>query len=179
MVKAINKQLFNQAKKYIAAGVNSPLRSFRAVGGNPVFIKSGKGSKIYSEDAGSFIDYNLSWGALILGHAHPKVIGSLKNAAYKGTSFGAPTKAETELAKIIIKAIPSIERIRLVNSGTEAVMRAIRLARAFTKKDKVIKFEGSYHGHADYLLDCPGVPAGFKKDTLVTPYNDIKKIEGL
>lgn len=179
MAEAINRQLFNQAKKYIAAGVNSPLRSFRAVGGNPIFIKSGKGAKIYSEDKSSFIDYNLSWGALILGHAHPKVIDSVKNAAYKGTSFGAPTKAETELAKIIIKAIPSIERIRLTNSGTEAVMTAIRLARAFTKKDKVIKFEGSYHGHVDYLLDCPGVPSAFKKDTLVAPYNDIEKIEGL
>ncbi|MEK6727499.1 MAG: glutamate-1-semialdehyde 2,1-aminomutase [Candidatus Omnitrophota bacterium] len=179
MVKAINKQLFAEAKKYIAGGVNSPVRSFRSVGGTPIFIKSGKGAKIYSENGRSFIDYNLSWGVLILGHSHPKVIGALKKAIDNGASFGASTKAETELAKIIIKAIPSIERIRLVNSGTEAVMSAIRLARAFTKKNKVVKFEGSYHGHADYLLDCPGVPEEFKKDTLTAPYNNLKIVQGL
>ena len=179
MAKSISEKLFIEAKKYIPGGVNSPVRSFRAVGSDPVFIRSAKGSKIYSEDGRNYIDYNLSWGALFLGHAHPKVVSVLKETVSKGTSFGAPTKAETELARIIIKAIPSIERIRLTNSGTEAVMSAIRLARAFTKKNKIIKFAGSYHGHADYLLDCPGVPGGCKKDTLVAPFNDLEKVEAL
>jgi glutamate-1-semialdehyde 2,1-aminomutase len=175
----LNKNLFNKAERYIAGGVNSPVRSFKAMGGLPIFIKSGKGSKIYSEDGRRFIDYCQSFGALILGHSHPKVVDALKKAVDKGTGFGIPTKQETELAEIIIKAIPSIERIRFTNSGTEAVMGAIRLARAYTKKNKIIKFIGSYHGHADYLLDCVGIPQDFKKHTLVAPYNDIKKVQSL
>ncbi len=145
------RNLFEQAKEYIPGGVNSPVRSFRAVGGYPVFVKEAKGSKIYGECGREFIDYCLSWGALILGHAHPKVVESLSGAIKKGTSFGTATKSEIELAKLIVEAVPSIEQVRLTNSGTEAVMSAIRLARAYTGKDKIIKFEGSYHGHADYL----------------------------
>lgn len=166
-----------EAKRYIAGGVNSPVRSFKAVGGEPVFVKSGKGSKIFGEDGKSYIDYCLSWGALILGHAHNAVIAELKKALDNGTSFGAPTRLEIELARLITEAMPSIERLRLTNSGTEAVMGAIRLARAYTKRDYIVKFEGSYHGHADYLLNCEGVPGDFTKSTLVVPYNDIEKTE--
>jgi len=155
------------------------VRSFKAVNGEPIFIRSAKGSKIYSEDGKEFVDYCLSFGALILGHTHPKVSKELKNAIGKGTTFGAPTKLETELAKTIIQAIPSIQLIRLTNSGTEAVMAAVRLARAFTRRNKIIKFAGSYHGHADYLLDCPGVPGEFTQHTLVCPYNDIEKLQEL
>jgi len=179
VVEKLNKRFFNEAKRYIAGGVNSPVRAFRAVGGEPIFIKSACGSKIYSEEGREFIDYCQSFGALILGHAHPKIREELKKAVDKGTSFAAPTKQETELARIIIKAIPSIERIRFTNSGTEAVMGVIRLARAYTQKNKIIKFIGSYHGHADYLLDCAGIPQDFKKHTLVAPYNEIKKVQSL
>lgn len=179
MDKTLNKQLFSEAKRYIAGGVNSPVRSFKAVGGSPVFIKRGEGSKIYSEDNREFIDYCQSFGALILGHANPDVVKELKKAIEKGSSFAAPTKLETELAKLIIKAIPAIERIRLTNSGTEAVMTAIRLSRAYTHKNKIIKFGGSYHGHADYLLDSKGVPDDFTKYTIVSPYNNIKKAQEL
>lgn len=168
MVKALDKYLFNEAKKYLVGGVNSPVRSFKAVGGYPVFIKRGRGSKIYSEDDREFIDYCQSFGALILGHANPNVAKELKKAIDKGTSFATTTKLETELAKLIIKAIPSIERIRFTNSGTEAAMTAIRLSRAYTRKNKIIKFEGLYHGHAD-----------FTKYTLLAPYNNIKKVEDL
>jgi len=177
--KDLNQELFNAAKRCIAGGVNSPVRSFKSVGGAPIFIKSGKGAKIYSADGREFIDYCQSFGALILGHAHPEVVNALKKTSDKGSSFGLPTKEETELAWLIIKAIPSIERIRFTNSGTEAVMAAIRLARAYTRKRKIIKFIGSYHGHADYLLDCPGIPQDFKRHTLLAPYNDIKKVEEL
>lgn len=179
MSLTVNDKLFGEAKKYLVGGVNSPVRAFRAVGGEPIFVKSARGCKIYSEDGRKFIDYCLSWGALILGHTSPKVVEGLKRAVDKGTSFGAPTKQETELAKLIIGAIPSIEKLRLTNSGTEAVMAAIRLARAFTKKNKIIKFAGSYHGHADYLLDCQGVPQDFTKHTLVAPYNNIEKVKEL
>jgi glutamate-1-semialdehyde 2,1-aminomutase len=179
MVEILNKQLFLKAKQYIAGGVNSPVRSFKATGGLPIFIRSAKGSRIYSEDGREFIDYCLSFGALILGHSHPKVAAELKKAIDKGGSFGTPTKLETELAKAIIKAIPSIQNIRLTNSGTEAVMGAIRLARAFTMRNSIIKFSSAYHGHADYLLDCPGIPGDFKKHTLTSAYNDIKGVEEL
>ena len=184
------RNLFEQAKEYIPGGVNSPVRSFRAVGGYPVFVKEAKGSKIYGECGREFIDYCLSWGALILGHAHPKVVESLSGAIKKGTSFGTATKSEIELAKLIVEAVPSIEQVRLTNSGTEAVMSAIRLARAYTGKNKIIKFEGSYHGHADYLLvkggsgqatmgmpNSLGVPKDFVKHTIVLPYNDIERVE--
>lgn len=186
----IRERLFSQAEEFIPGGVNSPVRSFKGVGGCPVFINRGKGSRLYGECGGEFIDYCLSWGALILGHAHPKVIRSLEEALKKGTSFGASTKAETELARLIVGALPSIEQVRLTNSGTEAVMGAIRLARAYTGKDKIIKFEGAYHGHADYLLvkagsgaaalgiaDSLGVPKSFSRDTLVLPFNDIRRVE--
>lgn len=179
MAEAINKHLFNEAKQYIPGGVNSPVRSFKAVGGYPVFIKRADGAKIYSEDGRKFIDYCMGFGALILGHRHPEVIKTLKGILEKGVLFGTPTKLETELAKLIVQAIPSIDEIRLTNSGTEAVMTAVRLARAYTKKDKIIKFAGAYHGHADYLLDCPGIPRDFIKHTLTCPYNDIKKVNAL
>ena len=187
---SIAKGLFNEAKRYIPGGVNSPVRSFSSVGGYPVFVNRASGSKLYGECDGEFIDYCLSWGALILGHVHPKVTKSLKQAIKDGTSFGTATKLEIELAKLITEAVPSIEQVRLTNSGTEAVMGAVRLARAHTKKNKIIKFEGSYHGHADYLLvksgsgqatlgipDSLGVPKDFTKHTIVLPYNDIKKVE--
>ena len=177
MVKSLDKKLFNEAKKYIPGGVNSPVRSFKAIGGEPIFIKYGKGPKIYSEDGREFIDYCLSWGTLILGHANEKVGTALKKALENGVSFGAITKQEVELAAIITDAIPSIEKIRLTNSGTEAVMGAVRLARAFTGKNKLIKFEGSYHGHADYLLDCRGIPQAFKDSVITLPYNDAKRAQ--
>jgi len=186
----ISRDLSNEAKKYIPGGVNSPVRSFKAVGGYPVFVKRAKGSKIYGECGGEFIDYCLSWGALILGHAHPFVVENVKKALENGTSFGAATKSETELAKLIIEAMPSIEKVRLTNSGTEAVMSAIRLARAYTRKNKIIKFEGSYHGHADYLLakagsglaslgipSSPGVPENFTKHTITVSYNNTQLLE--
>lgn len=186
----VAKKLYDEAKRYIPGGVNSPVRSFRAVGGYPVFAKEAKGSKIYGECGGEFIDYCLSWGTLILGHAHPFVIETLKQTLERGTSFGLATKLETELAKLIVEAIPSIEQVRLTNSGTEAVMGAIRLARGYTKRNKVIKFEGSYHGHADYLLaksgsgvatfakpNSLGVPKDFTKHTIVVSYNNIGRLK--
>ena len=171
MAKELNKKLFLEAKKYLVGGVNSPIRSFRAVGGEPIFIKRAQGSKIYSEDGRQFIDYCQGFGALILGHSYPAVVRELNGAIQNGTSFGAPTVLETELARIISGAIPSIERIRLTNSGTEAVMGAIRLARAFTGRNKIIKFKGAYHGATDYLLDC--------QNTLLAPYNGIEKVKAL
>lgn len=186
----VRKDLFNEAKRYIPGGVNSPVRSFRAVGGCPLFVNRACGSKLYGECGREFIDYCLSWGALILGHAHPEVTGALEQVIRDGISFGTATKLETELARLIVEAIPSVEQVRLTNSGTEAVMSAIRLARGYTKRDKIIKFEGSYHGHADYLLvkagsglatlgipDSLGVPKSFTKHTIVLPYNNIRKVE--
>lgn len=180
--------LFEEAKRYLVGGVNSPVRSFRSVGGNPVFVKQARGSKIFAEDGNILIDYCMSWGALPLGHAHPEVVGALRRAIRKGTSYGMPTRAETELSKLIVEAFPSLKQVRLTSSGTEAVMGAIRVARAFTGKDKIIKFEGCYHGHADYLLvragsgastlgipDSAGVPADFSKNTLVAPFNHLEK----
>jgi glutamate-1-semialdehyde 2,1-aminomutase len=188
----VSKKLFTQAKKVLVGGVNSPVRSFKYVGGNPVFIKKAKKARIYSEESKEFIDYCLCWGSLILGHSHPEVIASLKETVDKGISFGMSTKLEIDLSKIIICALPSIELLRFTNSGTEATMTTIRLARAYTKKNKIIKFEGSYHGHADYLLvktgsgqaslgipKSLGVPKDFVKHTIVLPYNDIKKVKML
>ena len=173
-------------------GVNSPVRAFKAVGGEPLFIRRGAGCRVYDEDGNEFIDYVLSWGALILGHAHPRVVAALKSTAENGTSFGAPTRLENTLAEMICSAIPSIEMVRLVNSGTEAAMSALRLARAFTRRDKVIKFAGCYHGHSDGLLvkagsgaatlgipDSQGVPAAYAQETLVAPYNDLQAVERL
>jgi glutamate-1-semialdehyde 2,1-aminomutase len=182
-----SKALYKQAIELMPGGVNSPVRAFKAVGGSPIFIKKAKGSKIYDVDSNEYIDYVLSWGPMILGHSHTAVVKALKTAIENGTSFGAPTPLEIELAQMVIKAYPSIEKIRMVNSGTEATMSAIRAARGFTKRDRIIKFEGCYHGHADGLLvkagsgattfgvpDSPGVPRSYAKNTITLPFNDIK-----
>ncbi len=164
----INRSIeeFKKAKKYLPGGVNSPVRSFQSLDGNPVFIKQGKGSKIIDIDNREYTDYCLSWGVLILGHADQVVIRSVCDAIQNGTSFGTPTIQETKLAKLIVESVPSIEQVRFVNSGTEAVMSAIRLARAFTKKKKIVKFDGCYHGHADHLLVSAGSGlAPLKKDS--------------
>jgi glutamate-1-semialdehyde 2,1-aminomutase len=184
--------LYKKAWGLMPGGVNSPVRAFRAVGGSPLFIKKAKGSKIYDVDGNEYIDYVLSWGPMIIGHCHPSVVKALKSAVENGTSYGAPTPLEIELAQTVMKAYPSIEKIRMVNSGTEATMSAIRAARGFTKRDKIIKFEGCYHGHADGLLvkagsgattfgvpDSPGVPKSYAKNTLTLPFNDIKAFKTL
>ena len=163
---------FIEAKKYIPGGVNSPVRSFKAVDSSPLFIKKGKGSRIYDEDNDEYIDYCMSYGPLILGHSHPKIISAVKKALDNGASFGAPTKKETELAKLIANAVPSVEKARLVNSGTEAVLAAVRLARGFTKKNKIIKFEGCYHGHVDDLLVKKN-----SENTLIAEYNNINSVK--
>ena len=148
MTKKDHARLFKDAQKYLVGGVNSPVRSFRSVGGVPVFAQRALGSKIYAADGRSFIDYVLSWGALILGHAHPEVVKNLGKAIRRGTSYGMPTELETEFAKLLVEAVPSMEQVRLTSSGTEAVMGATRIARAFTGRNKIIKFEGGSHGHA-------------------------------
>jgi glutamate-1-semialdehyde 2,1-aminomutase len=181
-----SRRLFEEAKKHIPGGVNSPVRAFRSVGGEPLFIKKAKGSKIYDADGKTYIDYVLSWGPMILGHTHPKVTAALKKSIANGTSFGAPTELEIMLAKMVKKAVPSIEMVRMVSSGTEATMSAIRVARGYTRRDKIIKFEGGYHGHGNSLLvkagsgvatfglpDSPGVPADLAKLTITIPYNDL------
>lgn len=182
--------LFQEAEKRIPGGVNSPVRAFKSVGGNPLFIKKAKGSKIVDADGNRFIDYVLSWGPMIVGHAHPKVVESIKKAAENGTSFGAPTALEIDLAKSVQANFPLMERVRFVNSGTEATMSAIRLARAFTRRNKIIKFEGCYHGHADSLLvkagsgattlgipDSPGVHPDLARDTIPLPFNNLKLLQ--
>lgn len=160
-----SKELFQEAQRYLPGGVNSPVRAFKAVGGTPVFMKRGQGSKLYDEDDNEFIDYVCSWGPLILGHSHPQVVTAIKKAVEHGSSLGTPTELETTLARMICQAIPSIEMVRFVNSGTEATMSAIRLARAFTGRNKVVKFVGCYHGHSDGLL----VKAGSGMATLGIP----------
>lgn len=185
-----SEKAFALAKKYIPGGVNSPVRSFRDVGGTPPFISSAQGSRMYDIDGNEYIDYVLSWGPMILGHAHPAVIAALQEALPRGTSYGAPTVLEVLMAEKIHNFMPSIEVIRMVNSGTEATMSALRLARAYTKRDKIIKFIGCYHGHSDGLLvkggsglatfgipDSPGVPADITKNTIAIPYNDIIALE--
>ncbi len=187
-----SKQLFQEAQQYLPGGVNSPARAFKAVGGTPPFMVKGKDSKIFDADNNEYIDFVCSWGPLILGHTHPQVVAALKRVVELGTSFGAPTELEITLARLVCDAVPSIEMVRFVNSGTEATMSALRLARAFTGRDKVIKFDGGYHGHADGLLvkggsgmatlsipDSPGVPASYAENTLVAPYNDIEAVEQL
>ena len=182
-----SRKLFEEAKKHIPGGVNSPVRAFRSVGGEPLFIKKAKGSKIYDADGKAYLDYVLSWGPMILGHAHPRVTAALKKAIVNGTSFGAPTELEITLAKMVKKAFPSIELVRMVSSGTEATMSAIRVARGYTRRDKIVKFEGGYHGHGNSLLvkagsgvatfglpDSPGVPADLAKLTITIPYNDLE-----
>ncbi len=185
-----SRKLFREASSVIPGGVNSPVRAFKAVGGNPLFIERARGSKIYDVDGNSYIDYVLSWGPMILGHAHPAVTRALKKAVENGTSYGAPTALEVELAELVLKAYPSMDKVRMVNSGTEATMSAIRVARGFTGRDRIIKFEGCYHGHADGLLvkagsgamtfgvpDSPGVPKSYAKNTITLPYNDTAAIK--
>lgn len=187
-----NKKLFQEANKYLVAGVNSPVRAFNYVGNKPLLIKSGKAAKIYGYDGKSYIDYVLSWGSAILGHAFTPAVEAVKKAANNGFSFGATNASEIELAKIIHQAIPLAQKIRFVNSGTEAVMGALRLARGYTKRDKIVKFTNSYHGHADYLLASSGsglatlgiplskgVPLDFIKHTIVIPYGDRKSLDAV
>lgn len=181
---------FTEAKKYIAGGVNSPVRAFDGVGGEPVFIRSASGARIETEDGRQLIDYVGSWGPMILGHAHPAVVQAVTETAARGLSFGAPSVIETQLAKKIIEFMPSIERVRMVNSGTEATMSAIRLARGHTGRDKIVKFEGCYHGHSDSLLikagsgaltlgvpSSPGVPTGLAEHTITLEYNNAAAVE--
>ena len=184
-----SRELFARAKRVIPGGVNSPVRAFGSVGGVPRFITSGKGPRVIDADGNAYIDYVGSWGPLILGHAHPAVVKAVRAAASRGTSFGAPTQAEVEIAELICKALPSVQRLRFVNSGTEATMSAIRLARAATGRKRILKFEGCYHGHADALLvgagsgvatlgipGSPGVPEEFASLTIQAPYNDLAAV---
>lgn len=187
-----SSQLFAEAEKVIPGGVNSPVRAFRAVGGTPIFVKSAKGAYLYDEDGNRLIDYINSWGPMILGHAYEPVVKAVVDKAQLGTSFGMPTALETEIAALAVKMVPNIDKIRFVNSGTEACMSAIRLARGFTKKDKIVKFAGCYHGHSDSFLiqagsgaitfgspNSPGVTAGTAKDTLLARYNDLENVKAL
>src|SRR5277367_4005644 len=190
MNRSRSEDLFARAQKLIPGGVNSPVRAFRGVGGTPPFIARGEGSHIYDVDGNEYIDYVGSWGPLILGHCFPPVMEALREVLSIGTSFGAPTEREVELAELIRQCVPSIEMVRLVSSGTEATMSALRVARGFTGRDLTIKFEGCYHGHVDSLLvkagsgvatlgiaDTPGVPKGFSDTTLALPFNDISALE--
>ena len=187
-----SKQAFNEAKVYMPGGVNSPVRSYRSVGSEPPFISSASGDRIYDIDGNEYIDYVLSWGPMILGHAKSEVVAALQEAVLRGTSYGAPTLLETELAKKIQAFMPNMEMLRMVNSGTESTMSALRVARGYTGRDKIVKFIGCYHGHSDGLLvkagsglatfgvpDSPGVPAGVAADTLTIPYNDIEAVKAL
>jgi glutamate-1-semialdehyde 2,1-aminomutase len=182
--------LFEEAARYFPGGVNSPVRAFRAVGGEPFFVASASGSRITDADGTSYLDYVCSWGPMILGHAHPTVVAAIQRAAERGTSYGAPTEAETRLARLVQSAFPSLERMRFVSSGTEACMSALRAARGFTGRDAIVKFEGGYHGHADPLLvkagsgamtfgvpDSQGVPAAIARDTLTLPFNDLEAVQ--
>jgi glutamate-1-semialdehyde 2,1-aminomutase len=182
--------LFERASRLIPGGVNSPVRAFKSVGGNPLFIQRAYGSRLVDADGNEYVDYVGSWGPMILGHAHPKVLAAAHAAVDQGTSYGAPTELEVRLAEKIVAAVPSVEMVRLVNSGTEAVMSAIRLARGFTGRNRIIKFDGCYHGHADGLLaqagsglatlgipDCPGVPASYTELTLSLPFNNLAAVE--
>ena len=192
MANATSKSLFEKAKQYIPGGVNSPVRAFRAVGGNPLFMKRAKGAYLYDEDGNEYIELINSWGPMILGHAHPIVEEAVKEALSSSPSFGAPTAREVEMAELICSIVPSVEKVRMVNSGTEATMSAIRVARGYTGRDKIIKMEGCYHGHGDSFLiaagsgaltfgtpDSPGVTKGTAKDTLIAPFNSLNAIEKL
>jgi glutamate-1-semialdehyde 2,1-aminomutase len=187
-----SKKLFAEALKYIPGGVNSPVRAFRAVGGNPFFVDKAKGARVWDVDGNELIDYVGTWGPAILGHANPKIISAVKAAASHGTSFGIPNPFEVKMAKLICKFVPSIQKVRMTNSGTEACMSAIRLARGFTKRDKIIKFDGCYHGHVDSLLvkagsgaltfgnpDSAGIPAAFTQHTIVAPFNDFEAVKNI
>ena len=186
---SISQELYKESIKHIPGGVNSPVRAFKSVGGDPLFIQCGNGSKIYDVDGNEYIDYVCSWGPLILGHAHPKVVDALKEQASKGTSYGAPTELELKMAQIIADAFSSIEMVRMVNSGTEATMSAIRLARGYTERSKIVKYEGCYHGHGDSFLikagsgaltlgvpTSPGVPSQIAELTIVAKYNDLDNL---
>ena len=192
MKRSESRELLAAGQRVIPGGVNSPVRAFSAVGGEPPFITRGDGAYLWDADGNRYIDYVLSWGPLILGHAHPAVVKALAEAAVKGTSYGAPTALEIELAELVIEMMPNVDMVRFVNSGTEATMSALRLARAYTGRHKIVKFEGCYHGHADLLLvqagsgvatlglpDSPGVPPGATQDTLTAPFNDSEAVERL
>src|SRR5690606_35803509 len=184
--------LFQNAQNYIPGGVNSPVRAFKSVGGNPIFIKKAIGAYLFDEDENQYVDYINSWGPMILGHTHPEVLDAVTKQLKNGFSYGTPTELETEIAKLIVENVPNVDKIRMVNSGTEACMSAIRLARGFTGKNKIIKFEGCYHGHSDSFLikagsgaatfgnpNSPGVTQGTAKDTLLAVYNDIDSVKNL
>ncbi|MGA9225665.1 MAG: glutamate-1-semialdehyde 2,1-aminomutase [Mesobacillus sp.] len=190
-MRSYNKSIeaFKEAKEILPGGVNSPVRAFKSVNMDPIFMEKGKGSKIYDIDGNEYIDYVLSWGPLILGHTNDRVVEGIKKVAELGTSFGAPTLVENELAQLVIDRVPSIEMVRMVSSGTEATMSALRLARGYTGRNKILKFEGCYHGHGDSLLikagsgvatlglpDSPGVPEGVAKNTITVPYNDLESV---
>jgi glutamate-1-semialdehyde 2,1-aminomutase len=185
-----SRSLFERASSVSPGGVNSPVRAFRSVGGDPIFVRRGQGARVWDEDGNEYLDYLGSWGPLILGHAHPRIVEAVSQAAHDGTSFGAPTAREVELAELVCEAFPSIESVRFVNSGTEATMSALRLARGFTGREKVVKFDGCYHGHADGLLvkagsgiltfgapDSPGVPAAAAAQTLSATFNDLSSVQ--
>src|SRR5699024_2054458 len=187
-----SSELFVEAQKYIPGGVNSPVRAFKSVGGTPIFIKEAKGAYLYDEDDKKYIDYINSWGPMLLGHAYPDVVNAVTEKTKKGTSFGTPTEIETQIAKLAVSMVPNIDKIRFVNSGTEACMSAVRLARGYTKRDKIIKFRGCYHGHSDAFLieagsglstfgtpSSPGVTKGTAKDTLLADYNDLESVRAL
>ena len=190
MIYKRSSALFSEAKKVIPGGVNSPVRAFKAVGGDPIFVERAEGAYLYDADGNKLIDYINSWGPMILGHAHQPVVDAVIEKARKGTSFGTPTELETEIAKLAVKMVPNIDKIRMVNSGTEACMSAVRLARGYTGKDKIIKFAGCYHGHSDSFLiqagsgamtfgtpNSPGVTQGTAKDTLLANYNDLDQVQ--
>ncbi|MDF0720495.1 glutamate-1-semialdehyde 2,1-aminomutase [Kaistella sp. PBT33-4] len=192
MIYQRSSALFTEAQRYIPGGVNSPVRAFKSVGGVPVFMKSAKGAYLTDEDGRTYVDYINSWGPAILGHTHPVVLEAVQKQAEKGFSFGTPTELETEVARFIVENVPNVDQIRMVSSGTEACMSAIRLARGFTQRDKIIKFEGCYHGHSDSFLikagsgavtfghpNSPGITQGTAKDTLLARYNDIAQIHDL
>jgi glutamate-1-semialdehyde 2,1-aminomutase len=189
MTRSQSEKLFAEALKFIPGGVNSPVRAFRAVGGQPFFVNRAQGAHVWDVDGNEYIDYVCTWGPAILGHAHPKIISAVKAAADHGTSFGIPNPHEVTMAKLICSLVPGVQKVRMTNSGTEACMSAIRLARGFTKRDKIIKFDGCYHGHADSLLvkagsgaltfgnpDSAGVPAAFTQHTIVLPFNDVDAV---
>ena len=188
-MKRKSANLFQEAQRYLPGGVNSPVRAFRAVGGCPFFIERGEGARIFDVDGKVYIDYVGSWGPLILGHAHPQVVRALQKAVERGTSYGAPTELEVTLARGVTEALPSVEMVRFVSSGTEAVMSALRVARAYTKRDKIVKFAGCYHGHVDSLLvkagsgaltlgipNSAGVPQAVAKETITLSYNNLDQL---